>query len=153
MRNQNKLLIEQLDRKLKPFIPVKDVQVPPQGWVRTIRTTLNMTLSQLGRKLNMTTQGVQRLEQREAHGAVSIKTLKGVAKALDMQFVYGFVPNEGSIEKLVDSKARKLAIRIVMRTNQNMKLEKQGTSDKNIEKAVDELADEIKREMRKSLWD
>ena len=34
-----------------------------------------------------------------------------------------------------------------------MKLENQGNSDKRINQAIDELDNEIKREMRKSLWD
>ena len=40
-----------------------------------------------------------------------------------------------------------------MRTNQNMKLEDQGIEEKKLAKTIQELANEIKREMRKSLWD
>ena len=70
-----------------------------------------------------------------------------------MKFVYGFFPKEGTIEGLVDLKAEKLARRIVLRTNQNMKLEDQGIGDEKIAKTIKELAVEIKREMKKSLWD
>ena len=48
MRNQKRLLIEQLDSKLKPFSDTKTVIVPDSGWIKTIRTTINMTLEQLG---------------------------------------------------------------------------------------------------------
>jgi len=34
-----------------------------------------------------------------------------------------------------------------------MKLEGQGIGDKKINKSISDLANEIKREMRKSLWD
>lgn len=70
-----------------------------------------------------------------------------------MQFVYGFVPKNGSIEELISTKAKKLAQKIVLRTNQNMKLENQGISDEKINQSVIDLASEIKREMRRSLWD
>lgn len=153
MRNQKKLLLEQLDRKLKPFHGTDKVLVPQNGWINTIRTTLNMTMEQLGSKLNMTRQGVNKIEEREVSGAISIKSLKEVGVALDMQFVYGFVPRQSSIEKLVDLKSHQLARKIVLRTNQNMKLENQGNSDERIVQAIEELASEIKREMRKSLWD
>ncbi len=153
MRNQKKLLLEQLDRKLEPFHGTDKVQVPQNGWISTIRTTLNMTMEQLGSRLNMTRQGVKKIEEREASGAISIKSLKEVGVALDMQFVYGFVPRQSSIEKLVDLKSRQLARKIVLRTNQNMKLENQGNSDERITQAIEELVGEIKREMRKSLWD
>jgi hypothetical protein len=46
-----------------------------------------------------------------------------------------------------------LAKKIVMRTNQNMNLEGQGIGDQKLAKTIRELAFEIKREMRKSLWD
>ena len=153
MRNQKKLLIEQLDRKLKAFQGTEKVIIPDHGWIYNIRTALNMTLEQLGVKLNMTKQGVKKIEERESAGAISIKSLKEIGNALDMKFVYGFIPKHGTIENLVDSKALELAKKIVLRTSNNMKLENQGNSDEQIDKAIKELASEIKREMRKSLWD
>jgi len=153
MRNQKKLLIEQLDRKLLPFIEVKNIQVPNRGWIHAIRTTLNMTLQQLGQRLNISSQGVKDIEVREIHGSISIKLLKEVGKALDMHFVYGFVPNLNSIEEFVDLRAKGLARKIVLRTSHNMKLENQENSEDRINKAIEELASDIKREMRKSLWD
>lgn len=153
MRNQKKLLLEQLDRKLKPFQEIKSIQVPQRGWIHTIRTTLNMTLQQLGQRLNITQQGMHDIEERESSASITIKSLKEVGNALDMQFVYGFVPNQNSIEKLVELKARELAKKIVLRTNHSMRLENQGNSEENINRAIEELANEIKREMRRSLWD
>jgi predicted DNA-binding mobile mystery protein A len=101
----------------------------------------------------MTKQGVKNMEKRESQEAISIKSLKEIANALDMQFVYGFVPKQGTIENLVNYKASELAKKIVLRTNTTMKLENQGNSDAQIENAIKELASEIKREMRKSLWE
>lgn len=153
MRNQKKLLIEQLDRKMKSYQGIEKVQVPEKGWIYSIRTTLNMTLEQLGERLNITKQGVKKIEEREATESLSIKLLKQIGNALDMQFVYGFVPKKGSIDNLVNYKAEELAKKIVLRTNHNMKLENQGNSEDLIQQAIKDLAIEIKREMRKSLWD
>ena len=153
MRNKKKLLIEQLDQKLGNFKDAAMVLVPQKGWVNTIRTTLNMTRDQLGTKLELTKGAIQKIEEREATGQITINKLKDVGNALDMKFVYGFIPKDGTIEKLVDLKAEKLARKIVLRTNQNMKLEHQGIGDEKIAKTIKELAIEIKREMKKSLWD
>ena len=153
MRNKKKLLIEQLDQKLGNFKDAAMVLVPQKGWVNTIRTTLNMTRDQLGTKLELTKGAIQKIEEREATGQITINKLKDVGNALDMKFVYGFIPKDGTIEKLVDLKAEKLARKIVLRTNQNMKLEDQGIGDEKIAKTIKELANEIKREMKKSLWD
>jgi len=152
MRNQKKLVLEQLDRKLKPFLGTEKIHIPTKGWIHNIRIALNMTLEQLGQKLNITKQGMRKIEESESSGSISIKSLKGIGKVMDMKFVYGFVPNDGTIEKLVEQKAHQLAKKIVLRTNQNMLLENQGNSKKHIEQAIDELAIEIKREMRRSIW-
>ena len=153
MRNQKKLLIEQLDQKLAHFRDAGMVLVPQKGWVNTIRTTLNMTRDQLGNKLEVTKGAIQKIEEREATGQITINKLKDVGNALNMKFIYGFIPKDGTIESLINLKAEKLARKIVLRTNQHMKLEDQGISEDKIEHSINDLANEIKREMRKSLWD
>ena len=153
MRNKRKLLIEQLDQKLKPFQKTGMALVPNKGWINTIRTTLNMTMAQLGTKLKITRQGVKKIEESEAKGTISINSLKEVGEALDLKLVYGFVPKDGTINNLISAKAEKLARKIVLRTHQNMRLEDQGIGDKKITESIRDLAHEIKREVRKSLWD
>ena len=153
MRNKKKLLIEQLDKKLAEFKDALTVPVPQKGWINIIRTTLNMTREQLGTRLDMTKGAIQKIEEREANGQITINKLKFVGQALDMQFVYGFVPIDGTIENLINKKAEKLARKIVLRTNHNMKLEDQGISENKLNDSIKDLASEIKREMRKSLWD
>ena len=153
MRNQRKLLIEQLDRKLKPFLDSETVIIPDNGWINTIRTTINMTLEQLGNKLNMTKQGVKRIEESEVAGTLTIKSLREVGSALEMKFVYGFVPIDGSIDTLLDRKSRILAEKIILRTNHNMMLEDQAIEKEKLKTAIDDLSNEIKFELRKTIWD
>ena len=153
MRNKKKLLIEQLDQKLTNFKDAGMVLVPQKGWVNTIRTTLNMTRDQLGTKLDLTKGAIQKIEEREATGQITINKLKDVGNALNMKFIYGFIPKDGTIESLINLNAEKLARKIVLRTNQNMKLEDQGINEDKIDHSINDLANEIKREMRKSLWD
>ena len=153
MRNKKQLLIEQLDQKLENFKDSAILLVPTKGWINIIRTTLNMTRDQLGTKLEMTKGAIQKIEEREASGQITLNKLRDVGEALDMKFVYGFVPNDGSIDNLINIKSEKLARKIVMRTNQNMKLEDQGIGDEKINKTIKDLAKEIKREVRKSIWD
>lgn len=153
MRNQRKLLLEQLDRKLKPFYGSEIVIIPDNGWINTIRTTINMTLEQLGRKLKMTKQGVKRIEESEAAGTITIKSLKEVGNALEMKFVYGFVPFDGSIDSLLNRKSKILAEKIILRTNHNMMLEDQEIGKGNLKSAIEELSQEIKIELKKTIWD
>jgi len=52
-----------------------------------------------------------------------------------MQLVYGFVPNDGSLDALIEKRATELATKIVMRTSNNMKLEDQVKSNERIIKS------------------
>jgi predicted DNA-binding mobile mystery protein A len=153
MKLQNsRLILRQLDKKMAALQSLSDA-MPATGWVNLIRRTLNMSLRQLGDKLSITSQSIRNIEKREKEGTVSLKTLKAAAEGLDMIFVYGFVPKDGSLEKMVERKAYEKAQEIVSRTSTTMKLEDQGNSKERIKNAVAELADEIKREMPKYLWD
>ena len=147
------LQFQQLDRKMADYATLKQVAIPPTGWIKAIRTTLGMSMQQLGNKLSVSKQGVSDMETREKDGSITIKALKEIARALDMQLVYGFVPNDGSLDSLIEKRAIELATEIVQRTSNTMKLEDQGNSQERIEKAIKERAEEIKNEMPKMLWD
>ena len=151
--NKRNLLLQQLSKKMALYIVLKQAPTPPTGWIRAIRTALNMSLEQLGKKMSIRRQSVNKLEQREKDGTISVKSLKEAAKALDMHFVYGFVPKDGSLEALIERKANEIAKKIVLRTSNSMKLEDQENSKKRIEKAIRERAAEIKNDMPKILWD
>jgi predicted DNA-binding mobile mystery protein A len=150
---KNTLQIQQINNKLLAFAALQKVVIPPTGWIKAIRTAIGMSMQQLGNKLSITKQSVQEIEKREKEGSITIKTLKEVARVLDMQLVYGFVPNDGSLEALIDRKAKELAIKIVLRTSNTMKLEDQENTKQRLEKAVQERTDLIKNEMPKVLWD
>ncbi|MDD3722323.1 MAG: helix-turn-helix domain-containing protein [Lutibacter sp.] len=152
MGNQKKIVIEQLDIKLMPFHEIKNIEVPERGWVFTIRTALNMTLQQLGHRLKISTQGVKDIEKRELSGSISIKSMKEVAKALDMQFVYGFVSKHSSLEKFIELKAHELAEKILLKNLNNI-AENKELSEVEIQQKIENFACKIKREIPKSLWD
>ena len=148
-----KLQIDQLESRIQLFSPTRQLPNPPTGWIRAIRLALGMSLQQLANKLSKTKQSVQEIEIREKEGAITLKTLRETARALDMELVYGFVPNEGSMEAYIDRKARKMAEKIVFRTSNTMKLEDQENTRERIKRAVEERTALIKQELPKSLWD
>ncbi len=150
--NTKILQLQQLDEKLKVFSIPARVSRPHIGWINAIRTTLGISLDQLGKKLSITKQSMKEIEQREAEGSVTLNRLKEVAKALDMELVYGFVPKDGSLEALLERKSIEVATEIVMRTSQTMKLEGQEVSGKRKVKAIRELADELKNQVSKQIW-
>jgi len=151
--NKNKLQIEQLESKIMVYAPIIKIAVPPTGWLKAVRLALGMSLQQLANRISITKQSVQEMEQREKDGSISLKSLREAANALEMELVYGFVPKDGSLDALIDRKARELATQIVSRTSNTMKLEDQENSEMRLKKAIEQRAALLKHEMPKILWD
>jgi predicted DNA-binding mobile mystery protein A len=151
--SKKSLQLHQLNDKMLRFVSLKRVAVPPTGWIKAIRTAVGMSMQQLGNKLSISKQAVLDMEKREKEGTITLKSLREAAGALDMQLVYGFVPNDGSLDALIEKRARALATEIVMRTATTMKLEDQANSKKRIRKAIEERTASIKNEIPKILWD
>jgi predicted DNA-binding mobile mystery protein A len=151
---KQKLMIEQLDKKFKLLQSVsKSIAVPSNGWINTLRKTLNISLKQLGKKLKVTSQNINQYEQREKDYSISIQKLKDVAEVLDMNFVYAFIPKGGSLDKMIERRAHEVAKEIVMRTSHTMKLEDQENTEERLQKAIKDRAEKIKSELPKYLWD
>ena len=151
--NTRLLQLQQINKKMERYSSLQEVVIPPTGWVKAIRTSLNMSMQQLGKKLFITRQGIKDIEEREKTGSITIKSLKEIGRVLNMKLVYGFVPIEGSLEALIEKRAIELATTIVLRTSTSMQLEDQGNSEVRLEKAIKEKAEEIIKEMPKILWD
>lgn len=146
------LQLQQLNNKMLSFVSLKQVAMPPTGWIKAIRNAIGMSMQQLGNKLKVSKQGVMDIEKREKEGSITIKSLREIARVMDMQLVYGFVPNDGSLDALIEKRATELAKQIVMRTANSMKLEDQANSKERIDTAIKERAAVIKNEMPKILW-
>jgi predicted DNA-binding mobile mystery protein A len=89
--NQRRLMRSQLEQTLSRFSALQGLQ-PPRGWIRAIREALGMSGAQLAARLGVTPPRVTVLERDEVAGAVSLKTLRQAAEALDCVLVYALVP-------------------------------------------------------------
>jgi len=150
---KQKLIIEQLDRKLLKFSDLEKITIPPNGWIYSIRTALRMSLRQLGKMLNITAQSVKEIEEREKTGTISLKVLRQVGQVLNMKLVYGFIPKNKTVEKMIEDRAYEMAKEIVLRTSANMRLEDQENTEERILEAIKEKSLELKQEIPKYLWD
>jgi predicted DNA-binding mobile mystery protein A len=154
MKNtKQQLLIQQTDKKLAVFKPLTSNVIPAKGWINTVRTSLKMSFRQLGNRLKISAQSAKEIEDREANGTITLNSLKEAANALDLKLVYGFVAKSGSLEQMIEDRAKEIATEIVMRTNITMTLEDQQNSKERIEQAIAQKTTEIKFDMPKYLWD
>jgi predicted DNA-binding mobile mystery protein A len=149
----NKLTLEQIDKKIKQFKPLYKLSIPSEGWIYGIRQALGISLKQLGNKMKLTPAGVKEMERRESNNSISLKSLMDFAASLDLKFVYGFIPKDGSLEKMIEKRALEIAQQIVLKTSHTMALEDQQNNPVRIKKAIKDRAQQIKNEMPKYLWD
>jgi len=127
--------------------------MPTAGWIYSIRQALGMSMRQLGNRMGITPQSVKEIEEREKNDTVTLKVLRQFGQALNLKLVYGFIPSEGSLQKIIERRALELAIEIVNRTSVSMKLEGQENKPDRLQKAVKEKAEEIKLQMPRHMWD
>ncbi len=151
--DKRRILRQQLNVKFAQLPILREMNNPPSGWVSAVRNALGITLEQLGRKLGVSKQNILELEKREITGNITLRNLRNVADALDMQLVYGFIPKDTTLDALIERKAKEKAIEIVMRTHQTMMLEAQEISRQKIELAISEKTEELKMKIPKFLWD
>ena len=150
---QRKLLIEQMDARFKKLATIREIHIPSDGWLKSVRVALNMSLVQLGRRLKKTSVTVREIEQRERDRTITLKKLMEVGEALDLQLVYAFLPRWDTLEKKIEKRAYELAKEIVTRSSHSMDLENQGVRGERLQQEIAERAESIKREVPKILWD
>jgi predicted DNA-binding mobile mystery protein A len=151
MKTQELILI-QTDKRIRKIAQIKD-ENPPNGWIYSIRMALGMSMRQLGKLAAITPQGVKDIETREKNGNITLASLDQIGKKLNMKLVYGFVPLDGSLQKMIDKRAIDIATKIVARTANTMKLEDQAVSQGMLKKSIKAKSQEIKQNNLKSLWE
>lgn len=152
-RESRKLVLEQLDRKLTDLRPLAAMIVPERGWLHAIRTALGMSLRQLGVRLEISAQSVKEIEEREADGSITLRSLRQAANALDLDLVHVLVPRDSSLHTMIERRAGQVARSIVLRTSKSMELEEQGVSAERIETSLRSKTEELIRTMPRYLWD
>jgi predicted DNA-binding mobile mystery protein A len=136
MRNEFKnLRLNQLDRNLEPYQAARKVPRPSKGWVRAIRQALGISSGELARRLGTSRQLPLQLEKSEAEDRITLKSLRAAANALDCDLVYALVPRAGSMQELIENRARAEAKDRVLGVEHSMALENQAVG--RIDEAVE----------------
>lgn len=146
----NTLARQALDGQLQPLRTMPPLIRPERGWIRAIREALGMTTGQFAARLGVTQPRVATLERAEFQDGVTLRSLRQAGEALDCVLVYALVPR-ASLEDMVKDRARLVADQQLSRTDQTMRLENQAVSSARMERAREDLAEDILRNDRR-LW-
>ena len=132
------LALRQLDRQLLKMKEQYRYFVPKQGWIKTVRKSLGLTLAQMAKRMGLNSSRIVRLEHDEIEGRVTLRSLQAVANSLDCSLVYAFVPNVG-LEEFLKKQARKLALEQLKQTAHTMGLEAQSVDEEWLKSQLKEI--------------
>ncbi len=148
MKN-NLIALKQLDQQLSGL---KGQTRPAEGWARTLRKALGLTIKQFAKRLGVGPSRVVKIETSELDGAITLHSLQTVAAALDCHLVYSFVPNS-SLEATIKARAKSIALAQVKHSSHTMDLEAQSVSQEWLDNQINELTQELLQRSWKYLWE
>ena len=140
-----------LDRRLTPLRQAQDFARPPRGWIKAIREALGMTTAQLAERVGVAQTRVSRIEKDEVGSAVTLRTLRQAAEAMNCTLVYALVPNE-DLEQIVRHRALVLTNERLSRTHHTMKLENQALAERDLDSEHARIFREILEGDPRRLW-
>ena len=147
------LSVHQLDDQIRQYVNGQRFDRIPQGWIRSSRTAIGMTLKQLASRLGFSVPAAKNFEMREVDEAITLASLRKIANAMEMDLVYYFKPKQDSLDDLLQIRAELKAKELMERSNQAMILENQEANNKNKSREYDRLITEIRNQKLSSLWD
>ncbi len=142
------LQLQTLDRHLAE---VRVCDRPSDGWIAAVRKALGMSVRQMAVRMQMTQQSAARLENNEIEDVITLKSLRKAAQVLNCRLVYALVPNDGSLQSILDKQAHIKAKDIVSAVDHTMQLEAQGVG--NLAQKITETAHEFAKTPNPKLWE
>jgi predicted DNA-binding mobile mystery protein A len=145
------LQLRQADKQLKPLLKRRHPPRPSNGWIQTIREALGMTAVALGRRLQVRSSTVHKLEKSEMEDSISLASLRKAAAALDCELHYVLIPRTPLETKLKDQ-SRMVAKKHMQPVAHTMSLEDQSVTGKEQQAQLDLLAKELLDSNWRDLW-
>jgi predicted DNA-binding mobile mystery protein A len=144
---------EQFDRRFGDLRRAADTireAAPRAGWIKTLRSLLEMSNRSAAARLGVSHPTLVKLERSEQSGTISLASLRRAAEALDADLVYAIVPRR-KLGHVIGARARAIAKDQISAIAKSMALEEQGISDAQIRRQETELAQELEQKPRE-LW-
>ncbi len=148
--NQKRIVQQKLDHLSKLNEPM-----PPSGWVKAIRGSLGLSIRQLAERVGVVHGSINQLEKREPKKRVTLESLENAARAMDCKVVYAIVPQESgaTLDDIIKNKAVAAASKILKEVAHTMRLEAQGTSEKQVREEIKRIANDLIRSGDPRIWD
>lgn len=126
---------------------------PADGWLTMLRKALGMSGAQVAARAGVSRNAVYQAERNERDGAITINQMHKLAEAMGGRFVYAIVPDDGRVENVIRAQARRKAEARIMRASAHMALEKQSLTSAQTVQRIEDLANELIRDMPSDFWE
>jgi predicted DNA-binding mobile mystery protein A len=147
-----KLYFQQISSRLEDLRNTKLLAMAPsKGWIKSIRTALEMPLYEMARRLGVNSTTVLAAERNEVANTITLTQLKRMADVLDCDLVYALIPRK-SLSEIVDEEAMKVATQEMSTVAHSMALEDQKPSNEFIVKKIKERKEELIAGSWKKIW-
>ena len=146
-----RIMRNQLDTTFEQLSKLRSLQPPVKGWLRSIREALGMSGKQLGERLGVSQPRVVKMEKDELSGALTLKSMRQAAEAMDCMFVYAVVPRT-SLDETIRQQAIKVAGMSLSRTSHTMLLEDQMVSIDEQQKMLEDKVEDLTRDIPRDFW-
>lgn len=147
-----RLISRRIDRALQPFKTLNKSYSPRDGWVAAIRAALGLTETELARRMNVSQARVNKLESAETEDAITLRSLRKAAHAMDCELVYALVPKEGSVEDIFVKRAIDVAKKRTQTVKRIMVHEKRELSKETLKNAYQDILDELLHGPTRNVW-
>ncbi|MGE0282691.1 MAG: mobile mystery protein A [Rhizobiaceae bacterium] len=148
-----KQTVQEQYRSIVDFAQGSAIQVPEEGWIRTVRKALGMSGAQLARRLGVTRARIAQAEKAELDGGVTLKSMQMMAEAMGCRFVYAFEPPGTIIENVIIDQARRKAEAIVGLAAKHMALENQALPESSTKQEIGRVMADLMHDMPVDFWD
>ncbi len=147
--NQRRIIEQKIGRLGKLNEPP-----PPSGWIKAVRGSLGITIRQLAERVGVGHGSINQLEKREPKKKITLESLERAAQAMDCKLVYAIIPNGSgaTLESIIEQKAYEAAAKILKDVAHTMRLEVQGTSEKNVQQEIHRIARKLKETGDSRIW-
>lgn len=132
-------------------VGVKPFKKPKEGWIRTVRTALRMSGSQLGKRVGLSRNRISVLERKEAEGNITLNQLQYLAEQLNCDLTYALVPRK-PIEDIIDDRATEITSQSLNANAQNMFLEAQSIDEEAQKRLFNQIKEQVINSCGRALW-
>ena len=131
---------------------LRNLHQPKSGWLALLRHALGMSGAQVAARMGVSRNAIYQAEGNERDGAITIAQMRKMADAMNAEFVYALVP-KSSVDDVIRTQALQKAEALVRRARAQMALESQSLSNEQTKQWIEDLADELVRNMPRDFWE